>query len=521
MVHLSRRTRVRRPPTFARVALSCLAACGGAAWTAPLDAQPGGVEIRGRCLDGPASSSAINARALSDPSASWQVPLARRRVDVRALGGVDRSWEVETDDDGRFRLDTGLARIPDGTPFVASTEGDGASRLWSPSFDPRAPALAVFLYPLAADPGSVQTVTTLVHSVERDEDARYLRVQCRVEFWNWGRELYVGDERSGAREISRLPLPPGAEITVNRGWAPGSRGRLSEDGKFLIWDDPIPGLADLVVGRQSDRARTTWDVEYRVAPSAVFSLEYPLALAPAERRPGIELGGFRVYTVRDDMTIEGEERSGKIAAGAKGMRIESIHLERAFPVESNPIDGKPQKLDLYVPRDGKATEGRIDRGGLVLVPIEIADSARGVVSRDALFWHGGTVLVAVLAILAGLVLSRKGPPPEAVLDGLSSEEVLDRIAELDARFERGEIRDADYRRYRESLVAIAAEELAGAGGASSGDTPARPALADATRELLRQLGEIESRGATSSADIQQRAHLLEALYKALRKEGAT
>ena len=162
----------------------------------------------------------------------------------------------------------------------------------------------------------------------------------------------------------------------------------------------------------------------------------------------------------------------------------------------------------------------------MLVPVQISDAARGVISRKALFWHGGTIFIGITAVLFGLLLSRKGPPAEVILDGLSSEEVLDRIAELDKRYERNEISKADYDRYRESLVTIAAEEISGEtsaareadGAAASAAPPPQPAFGPRTREMLREIHDLDETDLPSAEQIQQRAHLLEALYKSLKKD---
>ena len=111
---------------------------------------------------------------------------------------------------------------------------------------------------------------------------------------------------------------------------------------------------------------------------------------------------------------------------------------------------------------------------------------------------------------------------------LSGEEVLDRIVDLDRRFEARKIREADYRRYREALVELAAEEIVGAEPASgeervSPESDRTTALTAAVlpkeaRAILRRLDELEEKSASDPQVITERAHLLEALAKTLPRE---
>ncbi len=496
-------------------------------------AQPGASEIRGRLLDGAASSGNIRPEVLRDPAAKWQIPLAAQKVEFRALGGSNGSWVVESDGDGRFTFDPVASGVPDDVTCAAFAEV-GGRRLYSPSFDPRAADPRIFLYPVGADPTGVQTVTTVVHTIEKrkspnSEMQRWLKVAIRVELWNWGRDLFIGAKKAGGREILRVPLPPGARVEKNTGFVEGTRGRYSPDGRFLIWDEPVPGLADLVEGRRAGVSRSVWDIEYLVRPTPLYTLEYPLDLAPAERQRGVELGGFRVYAVHDDMKISdtevGDQQRGEDGPRSS-MKIDATHLELAREVTEHPLDGTSAHLDVYVPR-GPSLVAADGLRRPVLVPVQISDSARGAISRKALFWHGGTVFIGITAIFLGLLFGRKRLPAEAVLDGLTSEQILDRIADLDERHERREISDSDYRRYRESLVTIAAEEISGESERPEGPvinpvveaTSARgPSLGERTYEVLREIDELDQADLPSGELVRRRAHLLEALYKSTRKD---
>jgi hypothetical protein len=104
-----------------------------------------------------------------------------------------------------------------------------------------------------------------------------------------------------------------------------------------------------------------------------------------------------------------------------------------------------------------------------------------------------------------------------LLEGLSGEEVLDRIAQLDARFAAGKIKERDYRKLREPLIELAAEELSqpsAAGPAGDGAL----AINAAARDILRRLDDMDRAGVPDASQIAQRALLLEALAKSLPRE---
>ena len=116
-----------------------------------------------------------------------------------------------------------------------------------------------------------------------------------VEFWNGGDSLYIGSIRNGAREVYRLPIPAGAILGENRGVAPGTKWKRSSDGKYLVIDEPVIGLADLVAVRHQPGTRG-WMVEYLVPASNLFLMSYPLDLAPMTRAEG-QMDGFLVLSL--------------------------------------------------------------------------------------------------------------------------------------------------------------------------------------------------------------------------------
>jgi hypothetical protein len=116
-------------------------------------------------------------------------------------------------------------------------------------------------------------------------------------------------------------------------------------------------------------------------------------------------------------------------------------------------------------------------------------------------------------------LGPKGTTAEALLESLSGEELLDRVADLDARFARGEIAERDYKRLREPLVSLAAEEVFGSQPAPAGNG-ATAAIPQGAREILRRIDEIEKSRKMDAALGAERAHLLEALARALPREAS-
>jgi hypothetical protein len=138
------------------------------------------------------------------------------------------------------------------------------------------------------------------------------------------------------------------------------------------------------------------------------------------------------------------------------------------------------------------------------------------VSRKSLLIVVGLILAALVAVLAGLVLGWRGPRVEALLSEASGEEIIERIAQLDAQFERGLVPRADYQETRERLLSLARYEVPELAAAQSKGLAALPPRA---RELVLRLRQIERDGAGDPRRIQERLLLLEDLARVLL-EGA-
>ena len=514
----------------------------------------GGLVIEGTLYDGPISTSKLRVEGLA--SSTWKAPIAASSAELRLLKpGLEKSWPLTPGPQGAFRIETNLPETSIG-PFVATVKvGDReyftGSFGVSPGEKPE-----IFAYPAGEDHSRVRTITKLVHTIVREKGLFYLKVQCLVEFWNGGDSLYIGSLRNGAREVYRLPIPAGAIIDENRGVAPGTKWKMSSDGKHLVIDEPVVGLADLVAVRHQPGTRG-WRVEYRVPASNLFLMSYPLDLAPMTRAEG-QMDGFLVFTQEGDMNIKSEEapeedpdarlsgasqgllrrltelESGAASGveafrertrlldelfaslrgdmGSQGMKIDpTISKLQKFNnlVEKNPLDGASQSYAVYGPRP----EAPLAAGSSLVVPIQISDIAVGQISEKALLWHGGTIAVLLLAVLLGLAFGRSN----SGLAGLSQMEnldTLDQIAQLDYLQSTGKIAEKEHHRRRKALLEVAAEEL-------EKDSPAGPgaaALSQSTRKCLEDLRQFDAGPDAAIEAGLDRADLLEGLLKSLEKD---
>lgn len=509
------------------------------------------VVIEGSLYNGPASTAKLRTEGFGSPA--WKMPVASHAIEIRSLKHeAVKSWKASTGPQGFFRIETDLPNAADGAPFVAMVNIEGRL-FYSGSFGVEpGKKLEIFAYPAGDDPSRVRTITKLVHTMEKEGDLPYLKVQCSVEFWNGGDALFVGSKnKGGGPEVYRLPVPAGAVIIRNKGVAPGTKWKKTADGKFLVIDEPIPGLADLVAARQQPGTKG-WLIEYRVPASAAFIMTYPLALAPMTRSEG-QVDGFLVFTQEGDMNIEivnddplsGVTRSRfealleldrKVAAGEEGPQERAPFLESIYkslrkdlvktpsisklvkfnnPVKNNPVDGAAESYAVYGPRP----DAVLAAGSTMVVPIEISHMAIGQVSEKALLWHGGTIAVILLAILSGLALSRSRGGSGAYAEIMADDnlDTLDKIARLDQLGSTGSIGPKEYQRQREVLIEIAAGELE-KGSALKKSPPPRQAVPAATRGLLDRLQELESNAGGGVEEARERAHLLESLYKSMQAD---
>ena len=474
------------------------------AWAVAASSSAGGaVVLEGRILDGEASSRVVleNFRNQNENLDALKLPWADKDVAILLVntagqrGAQGGSWSVRTGAGGEFRLDTGLESLPEGSYFVA-TSSDERPR-YSPFFRPGLPeARSINLYPLTES-----TEDLFIHSLSIVHDfadpvpgtgagkpVQYagIRVRVALQIWNRGGAMYVGRrESSPHRSVWKVPLPEGAKLVLNQGPDPGTPGFTpSEDGRWLILDSPIPGLSDF-------KRFGNYEAHFVVPASQTLVHSYPIGLP-------VEGTRFAVWCIHDEM-----------AARSPGF------FDKDSKTYPDPLGGSgTAKFDVI------GAKKNFVPGESATVVLTVDNVPLGQVSTHAAKWVGGFILLLALAALAGLALGRKGPAPEALFAGAKGEEILDRIADLDAQYARKAIREKDYHRYREMLLALAAEELGDdAVPAARGSGPGAAAgLPAAARDILRRIDELDKNGASDPARIAERAHLLEALAKALPRE---
>jgi len=448
----------------------------------------------GKAYDGEASGRAILAafRQGQSYNPAVKVPLASTPLTIQLLGSsvgsdglprAQKTWNVTTSDDGSFTLDAGLGAWPETSLLVATCEL-GGTRRYSPFLKPSAQPVDVHLYPTSDNPASILANVKVAYDIDNTGGTKSLRVRVGVHLINQGAEMYIGRRTSGRwREVWRLPLPQGAKVIANTGPVPGLPAwKPSEDGRSMVLDAPLPGFCDF------ELQRSAWELQYLIPARQTLVQAYALPVPVDEQK-------FTLWCVHDEMSCESPQLEKKDS--------------RAFP---DPFSGEDRNLDV-------AFSSEPLRAGTDLqVILRVDNVAIGqAVSVNALKWVGGFVLVCILGILLGLALGPRGPSSDVLLEGLSGEEVLDRIAQLDARFAAGKIKERDYRKLREPLIELAAEELSqpsAAGPAGDGAL----ALNAAARDILRRLDDMDRAGVPDASQIAQRALLLEALAKSLPRE---
>jgi hypothetical protein len=450
----------------------------------------GAVVLKGRAFDGSASAQACRSTLSQGkmPDENLKTPLAEKDLTVDLIdldkpsGGSKSpgSWHVKTDSGGNFTLETGLVSLPENAYLVLSVEADG-KKLYSPFVRATGEARSFHLYPTTESSANLKAAFKAVYDVQEDGAVKSLRVRISLQLLNRGGEMYVGrQDGTPWRHVWRLPVPSGAKVLLSRG--PGdTRWTSSGDGRWLLLDSPIPGICDY------DQMGSC-EVHYILPLRQLLLQTFPVCLSLEDPSQ------VSFWCPHQDMKLESAQLN----------RTESAGLP-------DPFTGQQRQFEVSYSDNHKFRAGEE-----IKVALTVDNAAAGQISRGAVKWVGGFVLVIILGMLLGLALGPRGPSPDALLESLSGEQILDRIAELDARFERKAIGPEEYRRYREPLVELALEEL-GEGGEK--DALLRSSVLPASaREILRRIGEIEQNGTTSPERISERAHLLEALAKTLLSE---
>ncbi len=447
-----------------------------------------------------ASTDADFEKAFSDEikvafaSKDVVVEMVRVRSDDRARRGeIIRSWPAKTDAEGRISVETGLEALPPDASFVVSAT-DRGGRIFSPYVSGQGGETSVLLYRTSdrSDAMRVATFAVTYDYTRRDEQS-FLRVQVDLRFAYADYTMYVGNSRGGdRRELFRVPLPEGATVVENRGPTSAYGGWVvSDDGRSAVVDDPVPGFFDSL----RDMAGMHWRLGYEIPARQSLSQSFrvPVAFAPQK---------FTAWCVHEDMDIA----SAQIDKHTTFQHPDApIHRDRAFEVFFS--------------------QETLEPGSIVNLHLDVNNAPIRQVRWSSVRWVAAFVITFLVATLLGLAAGRKNVSVDALFGDLSGEEILDRIVDLDRRYEAKSIREAEYRAHREALVALAAEELGTGAEAESLAPSARakagsapdPALAK-VRELVSRIDKLDAEERTDSETLRERSQLLEALLKAVPRE---
>ncbi|MEM7234125.1 MAG: hypothetical protein AAF517_18250, partial [Planctomycetota bacterium] len=457
--------------------------------------------VSGRVLDAEASTRAFHSGLARGEE--WYVPLAQKSIEIALQAeGVTRSWTTTTDTIGKFQLDVPDFALPGGARLVAKAQ-DGPDSLFSASFE-AGTDLEVFVYRTTDRTEDLRTDFRVVYEViaadakEKSQqnippelkDTSFLRVRMRLAFTSRSPRLYVGSTAaSGNREVFRVPIPNRAVVIRNQGPIPGLQWTLSKDNRWAVIDEPAPGFPDFALAIKKEQASGqtsgAWWFEYWVPARQESAVRFDFPVPTY----------FVVYSEKNRVSTQNHgQLSGKSAVSTD-----------PFTREEKQYEGQEAKAELGA-------------NSSVVYGLQVDSAAIGEVSFYAIKWHGGFVVVSIVAILLGLLIGAGRRTPQEALAGLNQDELLDRLVALDRSFEQKRIAQADYEAYRGALV-----ELISAGLSRKKKKVDAPSQPDATPEssnagvssaaegLLSKIQDLEAEE-MSPESIQQRAHLLEALY---------
>jgi hypothetical protein len=465
--------------------------------------------LHGRLVDGTAMARSLKPEEIQGQGQvglllknAPRIPLAERPFRIHLLGS-GRAVEGRTDSDGRFAVPLGLSSRPEGAVLVA--EAPGSPPAFSPAVALGDEEIEFRLYSTTDSEQFLECRIEVDHSLAPNPSAGRLDLEVRVEvtLQNFAGELYVGHPRarwtgevgSPSRAICRIPLPPDASLTLSRGPAGESWNRLPAEGgwSWMVVDSPVFPLFESPRGN-------IWEIRYRIPAAQEIDTVYPVDL---------ELFVFAAWGREEELTLQSPDLLKNPKPLLHAFRPGERHQDSTVLFQQNL---KPEtEIPLAVHIDN-AKLGQVNHGTLLLL---------------ALF-----LLVVALAIGGGLYLGRRRPSLEAAaLSEASGEDLIQRIAQLDQRREKGEVQEKEYREARGRLISMArylVPELGAAGGAAAGGGKAAakagaghlPAgaidgLPEAARDLLDRLKALDAEGSLDSRKIHERALLLEELARVL------
>lgn len=460
--------------------------------------------ITGRLVDGEEMLRSAGLRAVAEDGFSDstpRVPLAETPFTLTLMEGPGRgaSWQGKTDAEGRFSMTLGgLNALPSGKSLVASVAAGASGRtaLYSLGMPAVAGAETEFrMYGITEDPASLfETEMEMIFTIATDPatSRKLVDVRVNLSISNVGGNLFVGRKASDQpvrRAVFRIPLPEGFRVTersaTDRATGEGLPSwTITPDGWAVI-DSPVPPFPE---ARRGVRYRLRYQAPAFQEMTFPVPVDIPLTRAIAR-------------CVHLDMSLTAPAFTQK--------------LTRTDPDPDNP--GGPEVNWDYV------GDQNIHAGHTLAIGLTIDSLVLRQFNRGALKVVGGLVIACLVALLVGLMLGRSGPRVEAVLSEATGEEIIERIAQLDAQFEKKRIPEADYRETRSRLLSLARYEVPElAQAASSGSPPGGgqsgpAALPERVRQIAARVQEIESEGSGDAQKIQERLLLLEDLARAVRE----
>jgi hypothetical protein len=465
------------------------------------------IEVRGRLVDGTAmlraagaSAGAIDQRGFT--AAAQRVPIAGAafKLHLSQAGEGTRagkSWPATTDGDGLFRID--IPEVASGDRLVAELR-DGAggrpAHYSMPVAVSSGSEVEFRLYGASGDTAFLsRSRLGILCSLDRRADGQeLLRVQVSLQVQNASGDLYVGGHLETVRPSSqracfRIPLPgrprDGFFEVINNTVQPQgiSPWTITPDG-WAILDAPIPPYPEAPQGSR-------FDLEFLARPAQEMVLSFPIDF-PLESM--FALGRHQ------DMDL-----TSSTPRGADAPALEKAGVQKL----ADPRSGEP--VDWVILQGENIPQGTVVPVAVLIDNVKLQQWASRSVKTVT-----GFIVGAVIALLAGLVLGRRGPRVETVLSEASGEEMIERIAQLDAQFKRGLVAKADYEAARERLLELARYEVPELGAAAAGAGSGGGGMAPELRDLLRRIQDLEK--STEPAKIQERLVLLEDLARKLASE---
>ncbi len=472
--------------------------------TAPVKAQA--PVLKGRLVNGTQMLKTGGMGTLDEAGSGFKataprLPIIDKNFELRITEGVQvgKKWAGKTDENGNFELTlNGLSQIPAGKVFVASVESSIPLHTLNVQISSEGDTEFI-LYELSDDSKflpqtGMETLYLLRGGPGEDKE---LEVHVNLMVQNYAGTMYVGKPLrtiSGktVRAVARVPLPEKAKIIKNEAFYVHDRSQapswtITKDG-WAILDSPQAPYTEANRG-------VFYMLTYRVPAYQEQAFAYPVDL-PLEQ--------FTAWCIHQDMEIA----SPALKSSQTRKRLDPMLAEE------EQATAKPLTWNLM----GQSNLKENAPLGLVLT---VDSMVLRQINSGALKVVLSLVLGSLFAVLIGLVLGSRAPRVEAVLKEASGEEIIQRIAQLDAQFEKGQIAKNQYQEKRKTLLSLAryeVSELRETKAQAQTPSEAKPSseMPEKVKEISKRLEELEKEGSTDPAKVQERLLLLEDLAKAIR-----